>query len=106
MASLDLNQLINQSVAQVTSGKTDASKETNESAGFDVDLENVGKQEEDASTSNLALDLESVEDQIQFDIPAKIFEDVKGALGAGIGTYAVLEARGIKRVEEAAASAE
>lgn len=93
MASLDLNQMLNQSIANINSGKEEVTQE-----GLNVDLEGVSKESEDTTnSSSLALDLESVEDQIQFDIPNKVFEDIKGALGAGVGAGAVLQARRARR---------
>ncbi|MBC8427555.1 MAG: hypothetical protein H8D97_01550 [Proteobacteria bacterium] len=86
MASLDLNQMLNQSIANINSGKEEVTQE-----GLNVDLEGT------TNSSSLVLDLESVEDQIQFDIPNKVFEDIKGALGAGVGAGAVLQARRARR---------
>ena len=99
MASLDLNELLNNSIANVVAeGQT----EVNESTGLNVDLEAAGNEVADGatSTSGLALDLESVQDQIEVDLDPSILENIKGAIGAGVATYAVLEARELARIEE------
>jgi hypothetical protein len=106
MASLDLNELLNNSIANVVAeGKNEDQQETetNESADLNVDLEAAGDEVATAATSGLALDLESVQDQIDLDLDESILENIKGAIGAGVGTYAVLGAREESRIEEASA---
>ena len=92
MASLDLNELLNNSIANVVA--------EGQSAGLNVDLEAAGDEVAQGATSGLALDLESIQGQIDVDLDESILENLKGAIGAGIATYAVLEAREEARTAE------
>ncbi len=91
MAGLDLNELLNRSIATST-------QQTNENSyGLNVDLENIDgdQQQQQAKISNLNLDLESIAEEAKFNVEVNeaLISNLRGALGAGVGAIAVLEAR-------------
>jgi len=87
MAQLDLNELLNRSIASVSGQQA-----TNE-GNFNLDLEGLEGQAQE--TSNLNLDLESIAEQAKFNVEVNeaLVSNLRGALGAGVGAIAVLEAR-------------
>jgi uncharacterized FlaG/YvyC family protein len=101
---LDLNELLNRSVANVVGGNDQAQEATNES-DLNIDLEGqeeeqTQEQEVQSTTSDLNLDLESIEDQVHYEMDETVMTKLKAALGAGVATNAVLEARQLARYEE------
>lgn len=95
MAKLDINQLLNNSLARKT-GNSYVEEGTN--SGLNIDLRGA---EQDCpgcgsnAQSPLALNLENVafQERVQEFIGEDVMNNIKGALGAGLATFAVLEAR-------------
>ena len=104
--SLSLDSLISNSISSIVN-ESKKQTEVNESNGLDVNLEDANKEEnknaEGAEVSDLALDLESMEEQFELDLDPAVLENIKGAIGAGVATYAVLEAREEARIKAEAA---
>jgi len=85
MAKLDINQLLTNSIARKTENGYI-------SEGLNLNLESAGSRN---SNSALALNLENVafQERVQQYIGEDVVNNIKGALGAGLATFAVLEAR-------------
>lgn len=98
MAKLDINQLLNNSIAKKTG---DASYVQEGNNTLNIDLSGAGAQHPAAdcpgcgANAALALNLESVafQEKVQEYIGEDVMNNIKGALGAGLATFAVLEAR-------------
>ena len=80
MANLDLNELLNRSIAKATGGT--------------VVEESVAPA---TKTPNLALNLEAIEEKVGLNLDPEILTKLKAALAAGVATSAVLEARQLAR---------
>jgi len=77
MAKLDINQLLTNSIARQQQG------------GY------IQESQSGSQPSALALNLENVafQDRVEQFIGEDVMNNIKGALGAGLATFAVLEAR-------------
>ena len=91
MAKLDINQLLTNSIARKTEGAyvSEGLNLNLESAGGNADCPGCG------SNTALAINLENVayQERVQQYIGEDVVNNIKGALGAGLATFAVLEAR-------------
>jgi hypothetical protein len=98
MAKLDINTLLNNSIAKKT-GDSSYVQESN--SGLNIDLSAVGSEGQTSDcpgcgvNAALALNLENVafQEHVQEFIGEDVINNIKGALGAGLATFAVLEAR-------------
>jgi hypothetical protein len=99
MAQLDINELLNRSIASVSTG-TDEGTETNENTDLNLDLEGAEGEGQDVDNSALNLDLESIDSQINLGLDEEVMTKLKAALAAGVATSAVLEARQEARLAE------
>lgn len=96
MAKLDINTLLNNSLAKKTG---DASYVQEGNSGLNIDLSGANQQTTDCpgcgANAALALNLENVafQERVQEFIGEDVVNNIKGALGAGLATFAVLEAR-------------
>lgn len=89
MAKLDINQLLTNSIARKTEGGY-------VSEGLNVNLESASADCPGCgSNSALAINLENVayQERVHQYIGEDVVNNIKGALGAGLATFAVLEAR-------------
>ncbi|RLA83765.1 MAG: hypothetical protein DRG78_03440 [Epsilonproteobacteria bacterium] len=106
--SLDVNTLIANSLSKYSEESTTDETVTTDDLALDLE----GKTEEEvvadtAINNDLALDLEAVAEDTKFTelVSEDIMNNIKGAVGAGIATVAVLEARAAKRDAESTAAA-
>jgi hypothetical protein len=95
MAKLDINTLLNNSLAKKTG---DSSYVQEGTSGLNIDLSAAGQAQDCPGcgvNSALALNLENVafQERVQEFIGEDVINNIKGALGAGLATFAVLEAR-------------
>ncbi len=94
MAKLDINQLLNNSLARKTGNSYVEEGSTN--YGLNIDLRGAGQDCPGCGqNAALALNLENVafQERVQEFIGEDVMNNIKGALGAGLATFAVLEAR-------------
>lgn len=97
MAGLDLNAILGRSITNIVSESKNEKVVVEESESSKID-ESV-KQFSQLSVLDLNLDLESmvVEEEQSLILDEKIINNLKGAIGAGVATMAVLEARQVSR---------
>ena len=91
MSKLDINSILNKSLSKKM-------EEVQESS-LALNLEEVDKEKEECAgcdkNSSLALNLENVayKERVEQFIGEDVVNNIKAALGAGLATFAVLEAR-------------
>jgi hypothetical protein len=88
MAKLDINQLLNNSIMRQS--------ENNSNLALNLEsVDNCPGCGRNATSNSLALNLENVafQERVQQYIGEDVVNNIKGALGAGLATFAVLEAR-------------
>ena len=93
MAKLDINTLLNNSLSRNASYV----QEGNSRSGLNIDLRGAGASDCPGCGKNpaLNLNLENVafQERVQQYIGEDTVANIKGALGAGLATFSVLEAR-------------
>jgi hypothetical protein len=105
-SKINVAKLLEQSLSKHTAAEAEV---VEEGAGLAVDLEGATEDEAtEAALSGLAVDLESVAAQEEmedmFELEESTLNNLKAALGAGVATYAVLEARAEQRYAAEAAA--